>query len=58
VPTRIPILLLARVAAISDGLALRANFEVLQMADNLAPVVEAIRMSLQHLSAKPFEHTG
>jgi hypothetical protein len=36
VPTRCPVLLLARVAAVAGGLALRAHLEVLSMADNLA----------------------
>ena len=55
VPTRRPVLFLARAAAISGGLALRANFEVLQKAHNLAPVVPAIRRPLQRFSAYRLE---
>jgi hypothetical protein len=38
--------------AVPGGLALRANLEVLQMAHNLAPIVEAISTTLQRLSAE------
>jgi hypothetical protein len=41
VPTRIPVLFLTRVAAVPGGLALRANFEVLWLAQNLTPFVAA-----------------
>jgi hypothetical protein len=47
VPTRIPVLFLTRVAAVPGGLALRANFEVLQMSHNLARFVEAVLSPLQ-----------
>ena len=47
VPARRPVLFLARVAAIPGVLALRADFEVLQLCHNLTPVVLAILISLQ-----------
>ena len=56
VPNRIPIHFLTRVAAVPGGLALRATFEVLQKAHNLAPVVDAIRSPLERFSAELVEH--
>ena len=53
--THCPVLFLARIAAVPVGLALRANLEVLQMANNLAPDVAAIHISLQQFSAKLVE---
>jgi hypothetical protein len=47
VPTYCPVLFLTRVAAVPRAFALRADFEVLKMAQNLAPGVEAISRSLQ-----------
>jgi hypothetical protein len=54
-PTRCPVLFLARVAAVPGGLALRANLEVLQPAHNLAPLVAAILGPLQRLTTKQVE---
>ena len=50
VPTRGPALFLSRLAAVPGSLALRANFEVLQMAHNLAPTVQG--RTLVHVSAQ------
>jgi len=55
VPARIPILCLTRVAAVPDGPALRAHFEVLQLALDLAPVVAAIHRSVHLLTTQPVE---
>ena len=55
VPTRCPVLLLTRGAAVPGFLALRANLEVLQKAHDLAPLVEAILSPLQRFFTKPFE---
>ena len=55
VPTRRPVLFLTRIGAIPGDLAPRADFEVLQMAQNLAPVVVAIRKPLHRCYAKLFE---
>ena len=52
VPTRRPILCMARIAAIPGGLALRADFEVLQLSHNLATVIAAIISPLQYFSAE------
>jgi hypothetical protein len=57
VPARSPILILARCAAVPGDLALRANLEVLQRAHNLAPVVVAILIPHQRLSANFVEHS-
>ena len=46
-PTRCPVLFLARGATVPGGSALRAEFEVLQLAHNLATVVVAIRNPLR-----------
>ena len=54
-PTRRPFLFLTRIAAVPGGLALRANFEVLQMAHDLAPDVAAMISPLQRHSAKRIE---
>ena len=54
-PTRCPVLFLTHVAAVPGGLALRANFEVIQMAQNLAPVVEAMLIPLQRAYAEHIE---
>jgi cell shape-determining protein MreC len=54
-PTRIPVLFLALVAAVPSGLALRANFEVLQLAQNLTTFVETMIRPLQRFFAKPVE---
>jgi hypothetical protein len=51
VPTRIPIHFLTRVAAVPGDLALRANLEVLQTANILAPFVATVRSPLQRFSA-------
>jgi hypothetical protein len=45
-PTRCPVLFLTRVATVPGGLALRANFEVLTMALNLASFGETIVVPL------------
>ena len=50
VPTRCPVLFLARITAVPGGLALRANFEVLLKAYNLTPVVDAKYAPLQRHS--------
>ena len=51
--TQFPVQFLTRVAAVPSDLAQRANFEVLQLAHNLAPcVVVAIVDSLHRLSTK------
>jgi len=55
VPARSPVLFLTRGAAVPGGLALRANFEILQMAHNLAPLVAAKSTPVQRLYAEPFE---
>jgi len=55
VPTRRPVLFLARIAAIPGGLAFWANFEVLQLSQNLAPVVAAIPSPLQCFSAEQLQ---
>jgi len=52
VPTRGPVLFLTRVAAVPGVLTLRANFEVLQKAHNLAPFVLAILSTHQGCSAE------
>ena len=46
---------MARVAAVPGGLALRANFELLQKAHDLAPIVIAIVRPLQRFSAEIVE---
>jgi len=56
VPTRCPVGFLTRVAAVPGDLALRAHFEFLLWAHNLAPVVLAKRSPLQRFSAKPVKH--
>ena len=55
VPTRIPVLILTRGAAVPSCLALRADFEVLQMAHNLAPVVVTKLSPLQRYCATLLE---
>ena len=55
VPTRCPVLFLTRGAAVPGGLALRADFEILQYTDNLAPVVAAIIAPFQRCLAAPVD---
>jgi len=55
VPTRGPVLFLTRVAAVPSGLTLRADFELLQKALNLAPLIVAILIPLQRRSTKCLE---
>jgi hypothetical protein len=50
-----PVLFLARVAAVPGGLALRANLELLQMAHNLAPFVLTIRSPKQRSATTRLE---
>jgi hypothetical protein len=47
-----PVLFLPRVGTVPGGLALRAYLEVLPMAHDLAPVVDAIRSPLHRSSGK------
>ena len=49
VPTRIPILLLTRFAAVPGGFALRANFELLQKTHNQGLTVVHVRAQLEQL---------
>jgi hypothetical protein len=55
VPARSPVLFLACVAAVPGGLALRANFELLQVAYKVATVVEAMLSPHEFRSAKHVE---
>jgi hypothetical protein len=50
-----PVLFLARIGTVPGDLAPRAHFEVLQIAHNLAPVVDAIPTPLHRENAKRFE---
>jgi hypothetical protein len=56
VPTCGPVLLLAHIAAVPGGLALRANLEGLHKAHNLAPFVVAIPTPHHRFSANVAEH--
>ena len=55
VPTGGPVLFLTRGATVPGVPALRANFEILQMAHNLAPLVEAKLSPLHRCSAHQVE---
>jgi hypothetical protein len=55
VPTRSPVLILTFGAAVPSGLALRANLELLQKAQNLAPLVAAILSTLHRHDTKQVE---
>jgi hypothetical protein len=54
-PARIPVLFLTRVAAVPGVLALRANLEVLRMAQNLASMVPTIIGPFERGFTKPSE---